>query len=204
MTATAFDRGLRGEHCALELATGERVALPIARWHAAPGAGDRLLLARCTGPTLDVGCGPGRLTAALTARGVAALGVDISPVAVRLTRARGGIAVCRDVFGALPGAGRWRHVLLADGNIGIGGDPVRLLRRVAALLAGGGTVVAEVDEPGVGLRPGPVRLAEADGWFPWAWLGADAVPEVAAAAGLAVRWAGRCGARWFAELERAR
>ena len=30
----------------------------------------------------------------------------------------------RDLFAPLPGEGRWHHVLLADGNIGIGGDPV--------------------------------------------------------------------------------
>ena len=35
--------------------------------------------------------------------------------------------VRRDLFGALPGEGTWSHVLLADGNIGIGGDPVTLL-----------------------------------------------------------------------------
>ena len=40
---------------------------------------------------------------------------------------------------------QWRTVLLADGNVGIGGDAVRLLRRVRALLAPG--------------RPGPVRAA---------------------------------------------
>ncbi len=31
--------------------------------------------------------------------------------------------VRRDVFGPLPGARTWGHVLLADGNIGIGGVP---------------------------------------------------------------------------------
>ena len=52
-------------------------------------AGDDGLLRRCTGPVLDVGCGPGRLTGALTARGHVALGVDVSAGAVRLARAPG-------------------------------------------------------------------------------------------------------------------
>jgi SAM-dependent methyltransferase len=39
---------------------------------------------------LDVGCGPGRLTAALSRAGCYALGLDISTRAVATTRARGG------------------------------------------------------------------------------------------------------------------
>ena len=52
-------------------------------------------------------------------------------------------ALRRSVFDELPGEGRWPTVLLIDGNIGIGGDPVRLLRRVRELVAPGGTVVVE-------------------------------------------------------------
>ena len=44
------------------------------------------------------------------------------------TRARGGSALLRDVFRTLPAEGRWRTLLLADGNIGIGADPVALLQ----------------------------------------------------------------------------
>ncbi|EWM14177.1 methyltransferase type 12 [Kutzneria sp. 744] len=124
MTTTEFDPGLLGEHCWLECANGERVMLPVTRWQELDSS-DELLLAACLGPTLDVGCGPGRLVEALTRRGVIALGVDVSPVAVDLTQARGAPALCRDVFDRIPGEGRWRHVLLADGNIGIGGGSRR-------------------------------------------------------------------------------
>ena len=41
---------------------------------------------------------------------------------------RGGAALRRDVFAPLPGEGRWYTALLADGNVGIGGDPVALLQ----------------------------------------------------------------------------
>ena len=58
-----------------------------------------------------------------------ALGLDLSPVAVRLARARGAEAILRSVFADVPGAGRWRTALLLDGNIGIGGAPVPLLER---------------------------------------------------------------------------
>jgi Methyltransferase domain len=115
-------------------------------------AGDATLLDRCVGSVLDVGCGPGRLTAALNTRGNRALGIDTSAAAVRLARRRGANAVRRDVFDPVPGNGRWRHVLLADGNIGIGGDPLRLLRRCRELLEPGGHLHAEVTAPGGG-RP---------------------------------------------------
>src|SRR5437588_12022446 len=74
-----FDAALRGgPHCVLELRGGEQIVMPVARWRAEPDAADELLLARCLGPTLDIGCGPGRLTAALTSRGVPALGLGVS------------------------------------------------------------------------------------------------------------------------------
>lgn len=201
-----FEPGLLGRRCWLELATGERITLPTERWRATPDPGDELLLSSCAGPTLDIGCGPGRLTAALTERGVAALGMDVSAVAVRLTVEAGAPAVRRDVFDRRPGEGHWRHALLADGNIGIGGDPVRLLGRVRELLRGGGSALVEVDPPGIGLRRGRVRVSTDDGagarWFDWAWLGADAVRDTAAEAGLATRWVRQAGGRWFTELVR--
>jgi SAM-dependent methyltransferase len=200
---TPFEPGLLGRACWLELPTGERIMLPIERWRSAPERGDELLLGHCTGPTLDVGCGPGRLTVALVRRGVIALGVDISPVAVRLTGARGAPAIRRDVFGRLPGEGRWRHALLADGNIGIGGSPVRLLRRIGQLLRRDGTALVEVDPPGCGMRRDKVRVGPGGRWFNWAWLGADAIGETAADAGLATRWVRERDGRWFAGLVRS-
>ncbi|MBK1787164.1 class I SAM-dependent methyltransferase [Prauserella cavernicola] len=198
-----FDTGLLGNRCWLELADGQRLELPVQRWRLPPGAGDGLLLERCMGPTLDVGCGPGRLAAALVARGVATLGIDSSPVAVRLATERGAVALRRDVFDPVPGEGRWRHVLLADGNIGIGGDPVRLLRRARRLLQTGGSVLVELEPPGRGLRRERVRVSgtSATGsWFGWAWLGMDALGASAEEAGFTVHWSGAHGQRWFAEL----
>ncbi len=178
---------------------GRREPLPLDRWLGELDGADRALLDRVDGWALDVGCGPGRLTAALARRGVAALGLDLAPAAVRLTRLRGGAALLGNVLGPLP-VGEFRHVLLADGNIGIGGDPVRLLGRLAGLLAPQGRVHAEVAPPGT--PSGPVRAQlHADGrsgaWFDWARLSADAAPVAARAAGLQVREVWTAQNRWF-------
>jgi quinol monooxygenase YgiN len=124
---------------------------------------------------------------ALTERGIPALGVDISRTAVARVRRAGAPAWHGSVFDPLPGPGRWATVLLADGNIGIGGRPARLLRRCAQLLAPGGRIIIEA-EPGEvdeqltawlehpDSRRGPV--------FPWARMGTAALLGAAAEAGL--------------------
>ncbi|MFB9332053.1 methyltransferase domain-containing protein, partial [Actinoplanes octamycinicus] len=101
--------------------SGRETRVDAGAWCDDHRPGDTGLLDRCRGATLDVGCGPGRLTAALLRLGRAALGIDVSAAAVRLARARGATALRRDVFAPLPGQGRWEHLLLADGNLGIGG-----------------------------------------------------------------------------------
>jgi SAM-dependent methyltransferase len=175
--------------------------------------GDRGLLARCAGPTLDVGCGPGRLTSALNRLGHPALGIDVSAAAVRLARARGATALCRDVFGPLPGHGRWRHLLLADGNIGIGGDPGTLLRRCRDLLAADGLVHVELARPGTRSWAGPARLRDEAAApepagspgapFRWAQVAADDVQGIAVSSGLRIRSEWTEADRWFTTLSRA-
>jgi SAM-dependent methyltransferase len=183
---------------------GRSARVDAAAWCRDALPGDRALLRRVDGPALDVGCGPGRLTAALARQGRPALGIDVSGTAVRLARRRGAAALRRDVFAALPGTRRWRHLLLADGNIGIGGDPGRLLRRCAELLAPDGRLHAELAAPGTPGWAGTARLRHGDGPpsrpFPWATVAADGLDGLAADAGLRVcdTWAE--GNRWFATM----
>lgn len=184
---------------------GEVWDLAVPTWTAAAAAGDFPLLARCQGATLDVGCGPGRMTAALTDRGIPALGVDVSALAVAMTRSRGGSALCRDIFSVTPTDRPWRHVLLVDGNIGIGGDPLRLLWRCRELIDRAGSILVDLAPPGRGLHITTARIVGGAGpgeWFPWALLGVDALEPVATAAGLAVAdvWSVASGDRWQAEL----
>ncbi|MFF4394499.1 methyltransferase domain-containing protein [Streptomyces sp. NPDC001480] len=179
--------------------------LDIERWCSPPDAGDRSVLRRCTGPVLDVGCGPGRLVSALAALGVPALGVDLSPAAVARTRRQGGAAVRRSAYDRLPGEGRWSTALLMDGNVGIGGDPVALLGRVHELVAPGGCLLAEAAPQDVDDRF-IARVEDARGRygrpFPWARLGPMALLHAADATGwiLTGRWT--VGGRPFVELHR--
>jgi SAM-dependent methyltransferase len=194
-----------GTDLQIEYADGHRSRVPVESWTGATRPGDGSLIDRCTGPTLDVGCGPGRFVEALGRRGVPALGIDVTDVAVAQTRARGGLALQRDVFGTVLGAGRWTATLLADGNIGIGGNPVRLLGRVAELLAGNGHALVEVCGPGAGRGAMAVRLrtrTERGAWFRWAEVGLADLGRVAHRASLVIAEAWTEADRWFARLSR--
>jgi SAM-dependent methyltransferase len=188
----------------LRWADGTVQPLPLERWLGAISAADDSVLARVEAPVLDIGCGPGRHVAALARRGVLALGVDISPAAVRHARARGAPAIERSVFAHVPGTGTWRSALLLDGNIGIGGAPDALLARVRTLLAPGGAALVELEPPDVGVRRTRARLEHGPttgDWFPWARVGADAIGPLAAAAKLRAAETWRCDGRYFARLE---
>jgi SAM-dependent methyltransferase len=119
-----FDPALAGATARLVRSDGVEVELSVHRWRDPAAGEDRWLLDRCAGSTLDLGCGPGRLVEALLARGLPALGVDVSTVAEAACRRRRVPMVRRDVFAPLPAEGQWDHALLADGNIGIGGGTV--------------------------------------------------------------------------------
>jgi SAM-dependent methyltransferase len=182
------------------------VHLHPSQWTGGLRPGDEGLVARCYGPTLDIGCGPGRLAAELTVRGRPTLGVDVSAEAIRLARERGVAVLRRSVFDQLPAEGGWRHVLLVDGNIGIGGDPCRLLRRCARLLDARGGLLAEVLPPGertwaekVVLRFGERRSRP----FPWAGVAVTDLGRVAGAAALRIVDVWTEAGRWFGKLGRA-
>ncbi|MFC8448981.1 SAM-dependent methyltransferase [Kitasatospora sp. NPDC057223] len=188
---------------------GSRIALDIERWCAPAAGADHGLLLRCARraePVLDLGCGPGRLVAGLLALGVPALGIDVTRAAVARTQRLGGAALCRSVFDRLPAEGRWGAVLLADGNLGIGGDPAALLRRGAQLIAPDGLLLVEVEREEID-EHGPVRVEGPGGRvgppFTWARLGADAAARCARQAGLAEaeRWTSH--GRRFLALRRA-
>jgi SAM-dependent methyltransferase len=185
----------------LRTVTGRALVLDAARFTAPPDPVDRSVLDRCHGPTLDLGCGPGRLVAELGRRGVPALGVDVSPAAVRLGRAAGAVVLRRSVFDRLPGTGRWSHALLMDGNIGIGGDPAALLARARDLVRPGtGEVVVETDPEDVH-EDHVVTFDDGNGEpFGWSRIGTEALTPIAARLGfrVAAGWTAPGGRRFVA------
>ncbi|HEX9177221.1 MAG TPA: class I SAM-dependent methyltransferase, partial [Mycobacterium sp.] len=137
MLGDLYEQALTGKRCWLRHDDGRVHPLPVRSWLGGRGADDvfdRAVVGMCDGPTIDLACGPGRLVAHLIRRGIPALGVDQSATAVQLARRSGAPALHRDVFDPLPGTGRWHTVLLADGNVGLGGDPRRILVRASELL----------------------------------------------------------------------
>ena len=198
-----FTRALRGFPCnVIGLANGP-AELPVHTWRKEADAADHALLAHCHGRTLDIGCGPGRLTAALAGRGHEVLGIDVVHEAVGQTRDRGVSALRADVFDQLPGEGGWETALLADGNVGIGGDPEALLARARELLDIGGRVVVEVGGPGVRSSTEWAILECDDARsrpFLWSTVGADDIRAVATQAGFARVGVHAVGHRWCAVL----
>jgi glycosyltransferase A (GT-A) superfamily protein (DUF2064 family)/SAM-dependent methyltransferase len=192
--------GPAAEPIILRCDSGAVFPLDVAKYAAAPDATDNAILDRCTGPTLDIGCGPGRLAAELARRGVPSLGVDVTPVALLIARAAGAIALCRSVFDRLPGEGRWPHALLIDGNIGIGGDPAALLARVKAILLPRGgellveTAAAELDERH------ELRFGDQGAAVPWASVGSKALIALAEPLGYRLASSWESAGRRFAVL----
>ncbi|MDQ2837960.1 MAG: class I SAM-dependent methyltransferase [Actinomycetota bacterium] len=186
---------------------GRVLPLAIQRYLADADPVDRTVLDKCLPPVLDVGCGPGRIVHALSAAGVPALGVDIADLAVALTQRRGAIALIRSVFERVPGEGRWPTVLVLDGNIGIGGDVTGLLRRLADLMAPGGSVIVEASTSEFDADEVlEVRFSTKDEvhgpQFPWAVVGATALIKHAERAALAVADYWSAGGRVFVRFER--
>jgi SAM-dependent methyltransferase len=214
MLGQLYDRALGGERCWIRHQDGELRPLPAHRWlgrrcpdgpvgDGSDEAFDEAVTQMCSGPTIELGCGPGRLVARLVARGVPALGIDRSATAIRLAGRGGAPALLGDVFEPLPWTGSWQTVLLVDGNVGLGGDPRRILGRAVELLARGGRCVAEFDAEAVGVRQRWVRLEsgrEIGPWFRWASVGADSAAALAAQVGLTLTELRLIGSRVIASL----
>jgi len=202
----AYDAAFASGRADVIDAGGQTIPFDVHHWNGLPDIVDRsLFIEPCDGPTIDVGCGPGRLVAELAGRGIQSLGIDVSSEAVRQARGRGAYALCQDVFTRVPGEGEWAYALLADGNVGIGGDPVRLLSRVRDVLSESGRTIVEIAGHGVGLIAEQRRLrvdAQESIEFAWAVVGLDAIADVAKAAGLRVDQIRTVGARHAVTLVR--
>ena len=102
-----------------------------------------------------------------------------------------------------PWTGFWHTVLLVDGNVGLGGDPRRILGRAVELPARGGRCVAEFDAEAIGIRERWVRLEssrDVGPWFRWASVGVDGAASLAAQVGLTPTEVRLIGSRVVASL----
>ena len=220
MLGHLYERALDGERCWIRHDDGEVRQLPAHRWLSPADRGpyrdrhsdgelasdeafDEAVAQMCSGPTIELGCGPARLVARLVQRGIPALGIDRSAAAIRLASRGGAPALLGDVFEPLPGTGRWQTVLLVDGNVGLGGDPRRILGRAAELLGRGGRCVAEFDTRAIGVNSRWVRLEagrDVGPWFRWASVGVDSAASLAAQVGLTLTGVRMIGGRVIATL----
>ncbi len=187
---------------------GARVLpLDAKRWSARADDVDQLVVSRCRGPVLDLGCGPGRMVQALNEAGVPALGVDMSAMAVQEARSRGALAIQSSLADRLPAEGRWGTVLLMDGNIGIDGDVAGLLKRCRTLLIPGGSIIVEVDARPTWHQTRRVRLtADRVGYsaeLMWTRIGTAAVRRLAVPLDLLVVEEWTADGRAFLSLQSA-
>ena len=182
---------------------GSIIGLAVRRWMGDVPSEERRVLQRVIAPVLDIGCGPGRHVGLLSRRGIASLGLDVSPAALDLARSRGAFVLGRSVFERVPGTGRWMTALLLDGNIGIGGSPRALLARTRSLLRSGGRALVELAGPRERSRVVRARIESAStksAFFPWAVLSVRDVRSVASASGFEVHASWEDDRRWFGEL----
>ena len=118
-------------------------------------------LAAAKGRVLDIGCGAGRHALALEERGLAVVGLDVSPLALQVARRRGLRHTVWASATALPfAAASFDAFLLLGNNLGIGGTvegTVAMLRRLRRLAREGGTVIASCRNPTA--TDNPVHLA---------------------------------------------
>ena len=170
----ALRRAVTGAETALDLvdpAGGAALKrLRPADWCGPLRAGDAALVHRCTGPTLDVGCGPGRLLAPL-AGSHRVTGCDISPEMLAEARRRcpPQVRLVQADARRLPfAAASFDLACSAYGAVPFVADPGRVMQEVARVLRPGGRGVFSVTHP---VRwafpddPGPAGLTADRSYF---------------------------------------
>ncbi len=171
-------------------------------WLGTASLEDHGVLVRAAGPVLDIGCGPGRHTQALKDLGVDVLGIDVTPSMLETATRRCAPVLAASVFGLLPRMGQWQTALTLDGNAGLGGDPVGLLRRLRRVLRPDGRILADLAS-GPAARSRRLRLRHGGRLgprFSWAPLHVNDLDLVAKTAGFEVVDLWKREQRWFCEL----
>jgi SAM-dependent methyltransferase len=120
---------------------------PFREWPAHEQRAIDLAAGRC----LDVGSGAGRVLLELQRRGLEAVGIDVSPLALEVCRRRGARDVRERSIARLDGSlGRFDTILMMGNNFGLFGTPIRarrLLARFLRIATPGARILAEVLDP---------------------------------------------------------
>jgi SAM-dependent methyltransferase len=108
-------------------------------------------IALACGRVLDVGCGAGRVALYLQSRGCDAMGIDNSPLAIRVCKERGLKKARLMPFAAIsPSLGTFDTVVMYGNNFGLFGSFARarqLLRRLYRMTSTGARIIAETLDP---------------------------------------------------------
>lgn len=114
------------------------------------------------GRTLDIGCGAGRVSLHLQQNGVSVVGIDHSPLAIRICGERGldDARVCPVTRISAARLGTFDSILMTGNNFGLFANPDRarrLLRRLYRMTTVHGRIIAETTDPYA--ADDPVHLA---------------------------------------------
>ncbi len=112
---------------------------------------DKQAMKYVSGRVLDVGCGAGRHSLYLQERGHDVVGIDVSPLAVQVCKARGlqNVRVL-PVTQLSTALGTFDTILMLGGNFGLFGSPGRarwLLRRFRSITSPSARIIAQTRDP---------------------------------------------------------
>ena len=112
---------------------------------------ERKAIRYARGKVLDVGCGAGRMMLYLKKKGHYVMGIDSSPLAVKLCRKRG-LKNVRElsITQVSAGLGIFDTILMFGGNFGLMGNPQRagrILQKFYKMTSAGGLIIAVSCDP---------------------------------------------------------
>lgn len=114
-------------------------------------AHEQQALGLASGRCLDIGCGAGRVLLELQQRGLDAVGIDVSPLALEVCRRRGARDVRQlSITDIDASVGQFDTILMMGNNFGLFGTPARarrLLRRFLGIAGPDAYILAEVLDP---------------------------------------------------------